>query len=522
MKRLVLYISGLMVLLLGCSDGLEFVEQPRDSVPLGIQVSQQPLAKAAVAGRYLPDGAEMGVFLRASDGSRYDAVSLKAAKYIANGEEAAQTWVTSGAQPMILTGSVGQVYGYYPWQDRDYPDLKVPIVNDGTDWMYTTYPATNVSVSNPVAQLQLSHAMAIIRCTLVKGAYTAAGGVTTVAVTSDALATGATMDLAQAKVSDFTGIGAEIAAKKVGNLGSEPLVVDLWAVPTGESAELHFSIVADGDRYLVSAPALTPEGGHVYNYTFTMSTVGMEVSAVRITDWSLDDQCGLLSGVADLWEEARQAEGVYAIDHYGQPVPYAEATADSYAGVAFAVRGRVYQVAKVDAIGSVGTTDMYWWKTGYVDIPELVDYRVPFQVTDITNVYLFPANPAEWTVGAVSEFCGAVNTEIIIAAQTKEGVVLDDTLAKAVVDFRANAEVNEGYDDWFCPSFGELCYMRRFLDQLEVLLQKAGGNVFSEIYASSTERSNSTFFYTRFLYGSWSGTFYKFEPIFVRLIRLIR
>ena len=521
MRRLVLYICGLLVLLLGCSDGLEFVESSSDSVTLDIKVSQQPLAKAAVAGRYLPDGAEIGVFLRASDGSRYDAVSLKAAKYSATGEESAQTWVTSGAQPMILTGSVGQVYGYYPWIEGEYSDLKIPIVNDGTDWMYTEHPATNVSASNPVAQLQLSHAMAIIRCTLVKGDYTAPGSVTTVAVTSDALAIGATMDLVQAKVSDYTGVGSEIAAKKVGTLGDDPLVVDLWAVPTGESAALNFSIVADGNRYLVSAPALTPEGGHVYNYTFTISTVGVEVSAVRITDWSLDDKGGLHSGVADLWEEARHTEGVYAIDHYGQPVPYAEATADSYAGVAFAVRGRVYQVAKVDAIGSDGTTDVYWWKTGYVDIPELVSYQTQYLTRDYKYLGMLPADPAEWTVGAVSEFCGAENTEIIIAAQTKEGVVLDDTLGKAVLNFRANAEVNEGHDDWFCPSFGELCYLRRCKEQLEGLLLKADGNVFSGDYVSSTECSNKTAFHGRFT-DSWINTYWKYETTHMRFIRIIR
>ena len=522
MRRLVLYICELLVLLLDCSDGLEFVESSSDSVTLDIKVNQQPLAKAAVAGRYLPDGAEMGVFLRASDGSRYDAVSLKAAKYIASGEEAAQTWVTSGAQPMILTGSVGQVYGYYPWIEGEYSDLKIPIVNDGTDWMYTAHPATNVSASNPVAQVQLSHAMAIIRCTLIKGAYTAAGEVTTVAVTSDALATGATMDLAQAKVSDYTGVGLEIAAKEVGTLGDDPLVVDLWAVPTGESAALNFSIVADGNRYLVSAPALTPEGGHVYNYTFTISTVGVEVSAVRITDWSLDDKGGLHSGVADLWEEARHTEGVYAIDHYGQPVPYAEATADSYAGVAFAVLGRVYQVAKVDAIGSDGTTDVYWWKTGYVDIPELVSYRTFFQQTGIEYVSLLPADPTEWSVGALSEFCGAENTEIIIVAQTKEGVVLDDTLAKAVLNFRANVEVNEGHDDWFCPSLGELCYMCKVKDKLEALLVKTGGELFSEKYGSSTEWRSDAFYYCNFLQGLHSGAFFKYEPIIIRFLRRIR
>ena len=164
--------------------------------------------------------------------------------------------------------------------------MRFPITNDGTDWMYAQSPAQNLSVANNQAQFFMKHALSIIRCRVVKGHYVGDGKVTTVGVSSPGLAHSCTMDLLAGSVTDLVGADTEIAAKNVGYLGDEPLVVELWAVPTNIRATLAFRIVSDGDVYLASSSDLTVQAGGVYNYTITVNSQTVEISNVSIEEWN--------------------------------------------------------------------------------------------------------------------------------------------------------------------------------------------------------------------------------------------
>ena len=229
-------------------------------------------------------------------------------------------------------------------------------------------------------------------------------------------------------------------------------------------------------------------------------------------------------------------DGVYAMELDDSPVAYADATKDTYAGVAFVANGKAYQVAKTETTGYEVESAVYWWKYNYSDIPGLTN----LSLSDGTNGsgYLpksdgtfhdFPHLDDDYTqwptypnaTAALSDFNGKKNTELIIAAQTSEKGVQDYTIAKDIVEFRINSTVNDNKGDWHCPSCGELAYMLLKVSELNYLLKKVGGSAFtSSTYWSSSECSFDDIWTSSF---SWFTvhTSCKNHPNLLRLIREI-
>ena len=256
-----------------CSDevkDLSFGDKQCFGATLQIAVSGETITKSRVQGVSLPDAAEIGVFLRASDGAIYDAFFPTSVKYTAEGTGAGQVWHQDLNRPLRLSETVGSAYAYYPYRTDVGNSLKVPIKNDGTDWMYAL-PVTNLSASNNLAQFEMKHAMSLIRCKVVRGSYTGTGLETTVRIASNTLASKANMDLSLATVTDYEGIGEDIVAYNMGTLGNEPLVAELWAIPTGSSGVVSIWVEVDGNQFISTTPELTPVAGNVYNYTITIN-----------------------------------------------------------------------------------------------------------------------------------------------------------------------------------------------------------------------------------------------------------
>ena len=531
-----------MVALVSCSS--DWDEGMVDAVPsskaLSIKVSNLPFAKSRVSGTSMPDGARLGVFLRATNGSRYDNLTLNGLTYLATGTGNGQRWEVENGQPFSLSRTVGSSYAYYPCKDPDLADLKVPIRNDGTDWMYSRQPATNLSVDNPIAQFEMAHAMALIRCRILRGFYGGPGNISTAALSSASLAKEANMDLVAGNVTDFRGTGEEIAFKDVGTLAEEPMVIEFWAIPTTVEDKLSFRLVVDGSQYKVSTSNILVEAGVVYNYAITIEEKQLVISSATVEEWVVQDRGGSQFEVADLWHLALQTDGVYAIDLSGNPVAYDNATEDTYAGVAFVVDGKVYQVAKVDAFGSDGTKVVYWHKTGYFDIPQLPNYSKADP--NRTSGYLPKAdgsytnsssalNVEYWSwknfvknVVALSDFDGTGNTEILVAQLGS----VNNSIGKAVLEFRKNIDINDGYTDWFVPSSGQLGFIALKVAQIEAILSKIpGAETFyrenSTDYWSSTEASADRAWYFGFFDGGMNRACkYNDRPKRCRLIREIK
>ena len=530
-----------MVALVSCAT--DWDEGMADAVPastaLSIKVSNQPFTKSRVSGTSMPDGARLGVFLRATDGSRYDNLTLKGLTYLASGTDNDQTWEAVNGQPFSLSRTLGSCYAYYPCKDPDEANLKVPIRNDGTDWMYSRQPATNLSVENPIAQFEMAHAMALIRCRILRGNYGGSCNISTAALSSASLAMEANMDLVAGNVTDFRGTGEEIAFKDVGTLAEDPMVIEFWAIPTTVEDELSFRLVVDGFQYKVSTSTILVEAGAVYNYSITIEEKLLVISSATVEEWVVQDRGGSQFEFPDLWCLARQTDGVYAIDQSGNPIAYENATEDTYAGVAFVVDEKAYQVAKVDAFGSDGTKVVYWHKTGYFDIPKLPNYSKAdasisagyFPKADGSYTGSPKLNVEYWNwknfgknVVALSDFDGAGNTEILVAQLGS----VDNSIGKSVLEFRMNIDVNEGYTDWFAPSSGQLGFIALKVAQIEAILTKIPGaeTFYRENYTdywSSTEASADKAWYFGFFDGGMNKAYkYNDRPKRCRLIREIK
>ena len=127
-------------------------------------------------------------------------------------------------------------------------------------------------------------------------------------------------------------------------------------------------------------------------------------------------------------------------------------------------------------------------------------------------------------VVALSDFDGAGNTEILVAQLGS----VDNSIGKAVLDFRKNIDINEGYTDWFVPSSGQLGFIALKVAQIEAILSKIpGAETFyrenNTDYWSSTEASADKAWYFGFFDGGMNSAYkYNDRPKRCRLIREIK
>ena len=249
--------------------------------------------------------------------------------------------------------------------------------------------------------------------------------------------------------------------------------------------------------------------------SITLSGVGSDVT-VTFNGYAVPP-----AAIADSWSGL--SDGVYAIRPDGKPANASDGN-EACIGAAFVIKGKAYQVAKVNATGYNGAEKVYWHKTGYSDISGLEN----FTKVDGTNNNGYLAgtstpqlsrDPATWTAGALSDFNGQTNTVTILAAQS--GGTLDYTIGKAVMDFRSGSN-NEGYNDWFIPSCGELAYIFLKKTELNTLLEKVSGSAFSNsFYWASSESSSGKAWGVLFGNGGVNSNGKNSFSYFVRLVRAI-
>lgn len=247
-----------------------------------------------------------------------------------------------------------------------------------------------------------------------------------------------------------------------------------------------------------------------------MNERSVAVSTVSVTDWNeIADQSLDSSYDADTryltWAEAKQVDGVYAIDQVGRPVAYEDATAESYTGVAFVVNGHAYRIANRDIPGYV-----YWWMTGAEDIADLRNFLYSYE----TRPYAYVPKTDGTYGGAINKIDTDWNTWInstwIEASFTdfngKADILVERlgniayTIGKSVVDFRSNEFLNEGYTDWFVPSCAQMACIAILAGKIEAILAKvSNASIFDHTdqtdYWTSTEKSASDAWYVGFFDG---------------------
>ena len=511
MKSKLFVLGAASLLFTACTEELQLPDSQilaGGTTPLSINVLANPTTKALVDGNTLPAG-KIGVKLVDATGTTYDSQTYNNIFYNTTD---GNTWSVDADHKILLSATEGKAYAYYPYDASESLDFTaIPISSaanpdEQIDYMFGN-EATGLKNSNPTANFTMSHAMSIVNFTVAKGTYTGSGTITSVTMKGNTASNTGTMNAVAGSVT-ASNPGYEFTSTNSLTLGSAK--GKFIVVPSGTQSALDFKVVMDGQTYTASTAAVELENGQVYKYTLTMNSTGLAVSQVTVTPWGEPQNIGTGSGDAELyktivtWDEAKAKDGVYGMMSDGRAMVYeaAATTSESLTGVAFVLNGKAYQVAKVDAIGTGMYDQVYWWKTGCLeDIDGLNNYFTADGTNE--NGYLPKADGSyfgsphldgDWTqwltypsaTAALSDFNGQANTELILNAQSNGTV--EDSIGKAIMDFRGNADVNEGHSDWFCPACGELAFMLLKKSDLETILNKILGTAFEEyFYWSSSE-----------------------------------
>ena len=258
-----------------------------DRTPLQIAVNENPLTKGTgqISGTSLAGGAEIGVFVTASDGASYDAKDYNNIKYTATGTGVGQTWAVDENTPVLLSSTKGKVYAYYPRQSTGVSLNSVTISNDGNDWMYTPSASSEVSLVNPMAELSMEHAMTILRVKVIGGA-SSSGTISSLTVDGSGWATSASLNLQNGEIGSYVGEGTSLVANDLGTLNTTGVSQDFWVVSNKTASTIAFKVSVGSDEFIVNTPSeVTLDRGKVYNYTLNVETTkGASLSSVVLTD----------------------------------------------------------------------------------------------------------------------------------------------------------------------------------------------------------------------------------------------
>lgn len=280
---LVLMITGYMV---SCDNQLEEVNIPGEQLQVKAVVGETD-SRAIIEGESFPDKSELGVTFLNANGTAYDGKSYTNIKATAAGTGNTQTW--SLASKVLLSGTSGTLYAYYPYSSSVTDVAAVPVSassSNQTDYMYAT-PVTGLHDGNPKASVTMKHALAAIRISLVKGSYTGAGLVTAVSVKGDGMATSATLNAKTGGLSACTGMGTNIKVDKSMTLSATAQQTDIIFVPVSTvTASPVFTVTIDGKDYSVTGSAVKFEQNNLYTYTLTVNSKDISFSDVKIGEWS--------------------------------------------------------------------------------------------------------------------------------------------------------------------------------------------------------------------------------------------
>lgn len=178
MKKTILQSCACAALLAfsACSEHDGFIGELSSALSVRVGVSAGQESRSVVYGESLPNGAKIGLFLEGDNdpNGRYDGLIYANCLYTAIGTDSEQKWRT--ASSILLSPSIGTVYGYYPYNSEVTDMTKVPvdITASDIDYMYAL-PATSIPMSNNKAYLVMNHALCMVRLMLRRGSYTREG-----------------------------------------------------------------------------------------------------------------------------------------------------------------------------------------------------------------------------------------------------------------------------------------------------------------------------------------------------------
>lgn len=265
------------------------MEETCSPLNIGSVTADAVLSRAAVSGTTLPSSESskgLGLYLRTSGGAAYSSTSSNV-KYYNIGDG----WTSDAS--IMLTGTTGNLYGYFPYSASVTDIASVPVVSSvaGDDYMYAV-PVSGVSSSNSNVSLQMKHALAKFTVTFAKDdKYSGAGSLTSMSITSAGVAANGVLNATTGAVSatSSTVVFPFSPAQTVTTSGlvEECLLVPAGSATTPQSLTLGFvidgteySYVLDGDKAVAIAQGVSS------SVNVLISASGVSVMDVWTGKWT--------------------------------------------------------------------------------------------------------------------------------------------------------------------------------------------------------------------------------------------
>lgn len=233
-------------------------------------------------------------------------------------------------------------------------------------------------------------------------------------------------------------------------------------------------------------------------------------------------------------------DGVYAVNKNLRLIPVSEADNTCIAVALVYDRHRIMieknedsNQSYKDASAGYNRSYLFYWGGYGTDQTDITNYNK----VDGSNGYGYlkpesgsynatpnlSANVTAWTSGALSDWKGKANSNVLKGVTTGGGSYTSyATIGHVLKTFLASADA-KGYDDWYIPSCGQLSLIYMHLTSVNNALSAISGQQFntSSYYWSSSEYSSHSGWSVTFGYGRVDG-YGKGNNYRVRFIRDIK
>ena len=530
-----LFLSLLLLTITGifsaCTDDTENFGS-HNGTPLNINVGVNTTeSRAIITGNSLPEGSQIGVTVVDQSGNGYQDQNYNNVCYQAVTEDGSQKWKVQSRSDILLSGEAGTLYAYYPWSSA-VSDIKQIAVNmdetDQKDWM-VAQPVTNLSDAQATAAVKMEHMLTNFKLSFYKDNYSGKGEVTAVTIRSNGFATTGTLD---ATTGAFTAYGdahtlTRPFATTLGTDKAAAAPCNIMVVPNTVAAPVTVSVTVDGKTYSSVTSSLTLAKAKSYNYAMKLSSTGLDITEVTLTDWNTEDLGETEFKPFDSLESI--PNGIYAVrkgDEY-LVLPENISSEEEYIAVALIVNDtpvpQRFMIEKNESKNSAWYDRFLVWdgnstegnpiNTSLPDMTlvcsEALDWEFDYSSSTLpmangsyppysSQPYLSNSY-SSWVSGtALGDFNGKANTEVI---KSLNGY--NRNMSIVLNTFNADKNQNQGYSDWYVPSLGQLALIYKYHDEIENVLSAIGGRIFdtSGGYWSSTEYNGLYAWHINFNYG---------------------
>ena len=244
-------------------------------------------SRGAIKTNNLADGKQIGVTVVDAGDEVYQKKDFNNVCYTAQTVNGTQQWLPEEGKDIMLGGVEGTLYAYYPWKEGlDIENIGIDLTEGKqVDWLYAT-KIEKLSNTNNKVQIKMNHALANMNISLVKGQYIGKGKVSKITFTSDAIASGATMNAKTGQLDDFQDAGVTFEYEVDAQLNDEPVQINVLFVPTEAHEPITVKITVDNKTYTVESEPVNTQSGASYNYTLIQHAEKLEMTNLTVTPWN--------------------------------------------------------------------------------------------------------------------------------------------------------------------------------------------------------------------------------------------